>query len=155
MIVVEDIEASEIHRFVVIDSSIQLGIVRAGTYIRTFDPERAFSYYNMVENQLHDFAAQYPGAFKYLPRRAYDYLKKPQLLSEFTHGASELSQSSWLADFLVVNPLIGFCDTVILVVVKCSVKRKFSLPQHTTTLILLRRIRPFQPRKQGFMRRAP
>ena len=113
MIVVEDIEASEIHRFVVIDASIQLGIVRAGTYIRTFDPERAFSYYNMVENQLHDFAAQYPGAFKYLPRRAYDYLKKPQLLSEFTHGASELSQSSWLADFLVVNPLVGFGDTIL------------------------------------------
>ncbi|MCK5389246.1 MAG: hypothetical protein KAJ36_02070, partial [Candidatus Thorarchaeota archaeon] len=62
---------------------------------------------------LHDFAAQYPGAFKYLPRRAYDYLKKPQLLSEFTHGASELSQSSWLADFLVVNPLIGFGDTIL------------------------------------------
>jgi len=113
MIVVEDIEASEIHRFVVIDASIQLGIVRAGTYIRTFDPGRAFSYYNMVENQLHDFAVQYPGAFKYLPRRAYDYLKKPQLLSEFTHGASELSQSSWLVDFLVVNPLVGFGDTIL------------------------------------------
>ncbi len=113
MIVVENIEASEIHRFVVIDASIQLGIVRAGTYIRTFDPGRAFSYYNMVENQLHDFAAQYPGAFKYLPRRAYDYLKKPQLLSEFTHGASDLSQSSWLVDFLVINPMIGFGDTIL------------------------------------------
>ncbi|MFW9843921.1 MAG: hypothetical protein ACFFEV_05045 [Candidatus Thorarchaeota archaeon] len=113
MIVVEDIEASEIHRFVVIDASIQLGIVRAGTYIRTFDPGRAFSYYNMVENQLHDFAAQYPGAFKYLPRRAYDYLKKPQILSEFTQGASDLSQSSWLVDFLMINPLIGFGETIL------------------------------------------
>lgn len=113
MIIVEDIEANEIHRFVVIDASLQLGIVRAGTYIQTFDPDRAFSYFNMVENQLHDFAAHYPGAFKYLPRRAYDYLKRPQLLSEFTQGASELSQSSWLADFLVVNPLVGFGDTVL------------------------------------------
>ena len=113
MLVVEDIEANEIHRFVVIDASLQLGMVRAGTYIQTFDPDRAFSYYNMVENQLHDFAAQYPGAFKYLPRRAYDYLKKPRLLSEFTQGASELSQSSWLADFLVVKPLIGFGDTIL------------------------------------------
>jgi len=57
MLVVEDIEVNEIHRFVVIDASLQLGIVRAGTYIQTFDPDRAFSYFNMVENQLHDFAA--------------------------------------------------------------------------------------------------
>ena len=113
MIIVEDIEASEIHRFVVVDASLQLGIVRAGTYIQTFDPDRAFSYYNMVENQLHDYAAHYPGAFKYLPRRAYDYLKKPRLLSEFMQGASELSQSSWLADFLVVKPLVGFGDTIL------------------------------------------
>ena len=102
MIIVEDIEANEIHRFVVIDASLQLGIVRAGTLIQTFDPDRAFSYYNMVENQLHDFAAHYPGAFQYLPRRAYDYLKKPQLLSEFTEEASDLAQSSWLADYRVV-----------------------------------------------------
>ncbi len=113
MLVVEDIEANEIHHFIVIDASLQLGIVRAGTYIQTFDPDRVFSYHNMVENQLHDFAGQYSGAFKFLPRRAYDYLKKPQLLSEFTQGASELSQSSWLADFLVVNPLIGFGDTIL------------------------------------------
>lgn len=113
MIIVEDIEANEIHRFVVIDASLQLGIVRAGTYIQTFDPDRAFSYYNMVENQLHDFAAHYPGAFRYLPRRAYDYLKKPQILSELTQGASELAQSSWMTDFLVVKPLIGFGETTL------------------------------------------
>ena len=113
MIIVEDIEANEIHRFVVVDASLQLGIVRAGTYIQTFDPDRAFSYYNMVENQLHDFAAHYPGAFRYLPRRAYDYLKKPQILSEFTQGASELAQSSWLTDFLVVKPLVGFGETTL------------------------------------------
>jgi len=113
MIIVEDIEANEIHRFVVIDASLQLGIVRAGKLIQTFDPDRVFSYYNMVENQLHDFAAHYPGAFQYLPRRAYDYLKKPQLLSEFTQEASDLSQSSWLADFLVVSPLVGFGETII------------------------------------------
>jgi len=113
VLVVEDIEANEIHHFVIFDASLQLGIVRAGTYIQTFDPDRVFSYYNMVENQLHDFATHYSGAFKFLPRRAYDYLKKPRLLSEFTQGASELSQSSWLADFLVVNPLIGFGDTIL------------------------------------------
>jgi hypothetical protein len=111
MIVVEDIEVNEIRRFLVVDALLQLGIVRAGTHISTFDPDRAFSYFNMVENQLHDFAAQYPGAFKYLPRRAYDYLKKPRLLNDFTQEASEISQSSWLVDLLVVKPLIDLGKT--------------------------------------------
>ncbi|MFW9983099.1 MAG: hypothetical protein ACFFE3_14440, partial [Candidatus Thorarchaeota archaeon] len=107
MIVVEDIEANEIHRFLVIDTSLQLGIVRAGQDIRTFDPDRAFSFYRMVENQLNDFASMYPGAFRYLPRRAYDYLRKPRLLSEFYHGSTATSESSWIADYLVVKPLIN------------------------------------------------
>jgi hypothetical protein len=111
MIIVEDIEANEIRRFFVVDASLQLGIIRAGTHISKFDPDRAFSFFNMVENQLHDFAAQYPGAFKFLPRRAYDYLKKPRLLSDFTQSASELSQSSWFVDQLVVKPLIELGET--------------------------------------------
>jgi hypothetical protein len=111
MIVVEDIEVNEIRRFIVVDAFLQLGIVRAGTYISAFDPDRVFSYFNMVENQLHDYAAQYPGAFKYLPRRAYDYLKKPRLLSDFTQEDSEISHSSWLVDLLVVNPLIELGKT--------------------------------------------
>ncbi|MBN2228838.1 MAG: hypothetical protein JW779_04520 [Candidatus Thorarchaeota archaeon] len=113
MIVVEDIEANEIRRFMVIDAAIQLGIVRAGTYIRTFDPDRIYSFYNMVENQLYDFASSYPGAFKYLPRRSYDYLKKPRLLDEFSQGASELSQLSWLADLFVVQPLIDLGNAML------------------------------------------
>jgi hypothetical protein len=113
MIVVEDTEANEIHRFMVVDSSIHLGIIRAGTDIRTFDPDRAFSYYSMVESQLHDFSSQYPGAFKYLPRRVYDYLSKPKLLSEFYHNSSSPSQTSWIADYLVVKPLISLGDTVL------------------------------------------
>jgi hypothetical protein len=111
LIVVEDIEANEIRRFIVVDASLQLGIVRAGTYIRTFDPDRTYSYYSRVENQLHDFAVNYPGAFRYLPRRTYDYLKRPRLLNDFTQGASELSQSSWLVDLLVANPLIDLGET--------------------------------------------
>ena len=113
MIVVEDIEANEIRRFFVVDASLQLGIVRAGTYIRTFDPDRAFSYYTMVENQLHDFAASYSGAFRYVPRRAYDYLKKSRFLTDFSPDASELSQSSWLVDLLVANPLIDLGETAL------------------------------------------
>ena len=113
MIVVEDSEASEIYRFVVVDSSVQLGIVRAGANIRTFDPDRAFSYYNMVESRLHDFSSQYPGAFKYIPRRVYDYLRKPKLLSEFYHGSGTPSQTSWIADYLTVSPLIGLGNTML------------------------------------------
>ena len=111
MIVVEDIEANEIHRFVVVDSSIHLGIIRAGTDIRTFDPDRAFAFYNLVENQLHDFSSQYPGAFKYLPRRAYEYLKRPKLLSEFYHGPGSSSQPSWLVDYLIIKPIIDLTGT--------------------------------------------
>jgi hypothetical protein len=113
MIVVEDIEANEIHRFVVVDASLQLGIIRGGQDIRTFDPDRAFSFYSMVENQLNDFASLYPGAFRYLPRRAYDYLRKPRLLSEFYHGSTVSSESSWMADYLVVKPLINLGETVL------------------------------------------
>ena len=113
MIVVEDSEASEIYRFVVVDSSVQLGIVRAGANIRTFDPDRTFSYYNMVESRLHDFSSQYPGAFKYIPRRVYDYLRKPKLLSEFYHGSGTPSQTSWIADYLTVSPLIGLGNTML------------------------------------------
>ncbi|MFW9793712.1 MAG: hypothetical protein ACFFEE_05400 [Candidatus Thorarchaeota archaeon] len=113
MIVVEDIEANEIHRFVVVDSSLQLGIVRAGQDIRTFDPERAFSYYSMVENQLNDFSSLYPGAFRYLPRRVYDYLRKPRLLSEFYHGSTASSETSWIVDFLVAKPLVNLGNTVL------------------------------------------
>ncbi|NHI89574.1 MAG: hypothetical protein EAX87_08630 [Candidatus Thorarchaeota archaeon] len=113
MIVVEDSEANEIHRFVVVDGAAHLGIVRAGANIRTFDPDRAFSYYNMVENQLHDFSSQYPGAFKYIPRRAYDYLRMPKLLSEFYHGSGTPSQTSWIVDYLVVSPLIGLGNTML------------------------------------------
>ncbi|TFG33967.1 VWA domain-containing protein [Candidatus Thorarchaeota archaeon] len=113
MIVIEDIEASEIHQFFVFDSYMQLGIVRAGKYIQTFDPERVFSYYNMVENQLYDFTTEYPGAFQFLPRRAYDYLKRPRFLNEFSQGASELSQSSWSIDSFMINPLIGFGEKLL------------------------------------------
>lgn len=110
MIVVEDTEANEIHRFFVVDSSVRLGIVRAGTSIQTFDPDRAFAFYTMVENQVHDFAGKYPGSFRYLPRRAYDYLKKPRILGEFFSGVSETSCSSWLADLLIVAPMIRLKD---------------------------------------------
>ncbi|MFW9805343.1 MAG: hypothetical protein ACFFFK_01280 [Candidatus Thorarchaeota archaeon] len=113
MIVVEDIEANEIHRFLVVDSSIHLGIIRAGTDIRTFDPDRVFAFYNLVEDQLHDFSSQYPGAFRYLPRRAYEYLKRPKLLSEFYHGSRSSTKPSWLVDYLIIKPIIDLAGTTL------------------------------------------
>ena len=145
MIVVEDIEANEIHRFVVVDASLQLGIVRAGQDIRTFDPDRAFSYYNMVENQLNDFASLYPGAFRYLPRRAYDYLRKPRLLSEFYHGSTASSESSWIADYLVVKPLINLGETALPTLQQeanaKSIHRWATMPPHSPRLYHLQDMR--------------
>ena len=145
MIVVEDIEANEIHRFFVVDSSVRLGIVRAGTSIRTFDPDRAFLYNMMLENQLHDFAGKYSGAFKYLPRRAYDYLKKSEILSEFYSGASETSRSSWLADLMLAAPMIRLSDAQLPDAQKDanakSVYRWANVPPHSTRLYNLQDMR--------------
>jgi hypothetical protein len=145
MIVVEDIEANEIHRFFVVDSSVRLGIVRAGTSIRTFDPDRAFLYNTMLENQLHDFAGKYPGAFKYLPRRAYDYLKKSEILSEFYSGTSETSRSSWLADLMLAAPMIRLSDARLPDAQKDanaqSVYRWTNIPPHSTRLYNLQDMR--------------
>lgn len=154
MIVVEDIEANEIHRFVVIDTSLQLGIVRAGQDIRTFDPDRAFSFYNMVDNQLNDFASVYPGAFRYLPRRAYDYLRKPRLLSEFYHGSTATSESSWIADYLVVKPLINLGDTALPVLQQetnaKSIHRWATVPPHSPRLYHLQDMRQGRRSEQGW-----
>ncbi|MHA1768851.1 MAG: hypothetical protein ACTSV3_03265 [Candidatus Thorarchaeota archaeon] len=135
MIVVEDIEASEIHRFLVVDASLRLGIVRAGKSIQTFDPDRAFAFYAMVDNQVHDYAKKYSGAFKFLPRRAYDYLKEPHILREFYHGVSEPSCSSWLVDLLMTKPLIRIGDSILPDGQKEanaeSVRRWANLPPHS------------------------
>lgn len=154
MIVVEDTEANEIHRFVVVDSSIHLGIVRAGKNIRTFDPERAFSYYTMVESQLHDFSSQYPGAFKYLPRRVYDYLRKPKLLSEFYHGSTTTAQTSWIADYLVVKPLISLGNTMLPALQQKanaeSIYRWATVPPHSPRLLHLQDMRLDQRTEKGW-----
>ncbi len=154
MIVVEDIEANEIHRFVVVDASLQLGIVRAGQDIRTFDPERAFSYYRMVENQLNDFSSLYPGAFRYLPRRVYDYLRKPRLLSEFYHGSTTTSETSWIADFLVVKPLISLGGTVLPALQRDanakSIYRWSTMPPHSPRLYHLQDMRQGRRTEEGW-----
>ncbi|RDE16740.1 MAG: hypothetical protein C4K49_04250 [Candidatus Thorarchaeota archaeon] len=107
MIVVEDTASNEIRQFFVVDAMLQLGIVKAGTQVRVFDPGRALSYFAMVEDHLHDLATQYPGAFRYLPRRVYDYLKKPVILSELCASTLDPSMASWLVDMFFARPLIA------------------------------------------------
>jgi hypothetical protein len=154
MIVVEDIEANEIHRFVVVDSSLQLGIVRAGQDIRTFDPDRAFSFYGIVENQLNDFASLYPGAFRYLPRRAYDYLRVPRLLREFYHGSTTSSESTWVADYLVTKPLINLGETVLPALQQdanaASINRWATQPPHSPRLYHLQDMRSGRRTEPGW-----
>ena len=145
MIVVEDIDANEIHRFLVVDASIRLGIVRAGASIRTFDPDRALAFNSMVENQIHDFSTKYAGAFKFIPRRAYDYLKRPELLSELHFGASDLSCSSWLADLFVSAPIIHLGESYLPEGQKDanaqSVYRWSNFPPHSTRFYNLQDMR--------------
>ncbi len=154
MIVVEDIEANEIHRFMVVDSSLHLGIVRAGKNIRAFDPDRAFSYYSMVESQLYDFSSQYPGAFKYLPRRVYDYLRRPKLLGEFYHGPTATSQTSWIIDYLVVKPLISLGDALLPTLQQKanaeSIHRWSTVPPYSPRLLHLQDMRADQRTEEGW-----
>ena len=107
MLVAEDIAANEIRRFFVVDASLHLGSVGVGTTLRTFDPARALTYFGSLENQLIDYASRFSESFQYIPRRAYNYLKRPPILSDLfqsTHGDSE---SSWLVDQFLACPLIS------------------------------------------------
>jgi hypothetical protein len=110
MLVVEDTAEGEVKRFLLVDALIQLGEVQAGSQSRVFDPNRVLSFYSMVENQLHDYSSKYPEAFKYIPRRAYVYLKRPPILSEIYHDVSS-SDTGWFVDLFAVRPLLGVGET--------------------------------------------
>ncbi len=107
MLVAEDIAANEIRRFFVVDASLQLGSVRAGTTIRTFDPARALTYFSTLENQLIDYASRFSESFQYIPRRAYSYLKRPPILSDLFQSTLGDSEPSWLIDQFLACPLIS------------------------------------------------
>jgi hypothetical protein len=107
MLVVEDTKGDEIKQFVVMDASLNLGGIQAGTYLRSFNPIRVLSFYNMVESQLLDFSSRYTEAFRYMPRRAYDYLKIPPILSSLYQGALDVPESNWLVDFFMARPLVS------------------------------------------------
>jgi hypothetical protein len=105
MIVTENRESNEVTRFFVLDAFAKLGIVQAGSEIRSFDPTRLLRYYALVENQLFDYSSRYPDSFQYLPRRAYSYLSKPPLLGDVFESLSTLDSSSWFADQFLILPL--------------------------------------------------
>ena len=111
MLVVEDTTTNEIRRFYILDAMLQLGIVQAGTQSAVFDPGRAVSYYGMVESRLHEYSVKYPEAFGFLPRRAYEHLKKPPLMSELYQDAPITTDSEWFVDAFMVRPLFGISGT--------------------------------------------
>ncbi|TXT57423.1 MAG: hypothetical protein BAJATHORv1_10125 [Candidatus Thorarchaeota archaeon] len=110
MIVVEDNEVGEIQRFLVADAHIEMGSVQIGKEKREFNPERVFSYFRLVENQLFDFANKYPSAFRYIPRKAYGYLTRPPILSELYKNVLESGEHNWLIDLFFANPLLKIVD---------------------------------------------
>ncbi|NWF96722.1 MAG: hypothetical protein HXY34_11330 [Candidatus Thorarchaeota archaeon] len=112
LLVVEDSEANEIHRFFVLDGTLQLGVVQVGSQNTTFDPARALSYYRTVESQLFTLVSKYPSAYKYVPRKTYDYLARPRLLSDLYAGMQE-ADTSWLVDQFLVRPLSNVGDMVL------------------------------------------
>ena len=90
----------------VVDASISLGLVQAGTSLRTFDSIRVLRYFQMVDERIADLSVQYPESFKYRPRRTYGYLKKPPILSELYQNVLD-SGDSWLVDYFFAHPLIS------------------------------------------------
>jgi len=113
MLVAEDIAANEIRRLFVVDASLHLGAVRAGTTLRTFDPARALAFFGTLENQLIDYASRFPESFQYIPRRAYSYLKHPPILSSLCQSTLEDPESSWLVDQFLACPLISVGRTLL------------------------------------------
>ncbi len=110
MIVAEDQETGEIRQFMVIDANVRLGVVQAGTHIRTFDPKRLLNYYTLVENQLNDYAARYPNSFKFLPRRAYSYLMQPDILGELSDSPLDTGGDNWFSDLFMIYSLADIRD---------------------------------------------
>lgn len=106
MIIAEDKSTHEIRKLVLIDAHVQLGNIRIGDQTRLFNPPRLLSYYAQVESQLHDYATRYPESFKFLPRRAYDYLTKPPLLSSLYQTTLNIQDTTWLSDQFVSTPLV-------------------------------------------------
>ena len=113
MIVTENKDSNEVTRFFVLDAFAKLGVVQAGSEIRSFDPARLLRYYALVENQLFDYSSRYSDSFQYLPRRAYSYLSRPPLLGEVFESLNTAASSSWFADQFLIHPLTEISGTLL------------------------------------------
>lgn len=111
MLVVEDATTNEIRRFFILDAMLQLGAVQVGSQTMLFDPQRAVEYYGMVEDRLHDYSTKYPEAFGYIPRRAYEYLKKPPMMSKLYQDLHASLDTEWFVDAFMVRPLLSVANT--------------------------------------------
>jgi hypothetical protein len=88
------------------DAFVQLGFVKAGTNVHNFEPLRLMSFYNLVDNKIIEFASKYPDAYRYMPRRAYDYLRPPPILSELYPKLSGKRNGSWFIDLFMLRPVL-------------------------------------------------
>lgn len=113
MLIVEDTLTNEIRRFFVVDARVGLGSIEVGSQKCDFDPNRMLRFFELVENQLHEFSSRYPESFRYMPRRAYDYLKRPPILEEIYQGFPEYSSASWFFDQFFVHPILDVRDTLL------------------------------------------
>ena len=98
MLVAEDSETGEIRRFVVVDASISLGEINIGDQTQSFGPEKLLAYIDRIQNRLYDYVTQYSTAFNYIPRRTYQYLKKPPMASLLLSSPSTLLNFFFAAD---------------------------------------------------------
>jgi hypothetical protein len=111
VLVVEDTVTTEMRRFFVVDAALQVGSIEVSSQKQDFDPQRFLKFFGMVENQLHEFSSKYPESFRYMPRRAYDYLRTPPILGEIYQGFPEYSDTSWFIDQFFTYALLGIGKT--------------------------------------------
>ncbi len=106
MIVTEDTESSEVCRFFVVDAMLKLGAVSVGGQKRSFDPLGVMSFYDRVCGQLLRYSSSYLTAFRYVPRRIYQYLRRPPLLSDLCSSVAGAKTGSWVVDQFLARPLL-------------------------------------------------
>jgi len=113
MLVAEDSETGDIRRFVLIDAVVNLGEIHIGDQTRSFGPEKLLMYINRVENRLFDYVGTYATAFRYIPRRAYEYLKKPPILGDIYRTLSNALDIGWFIDYYLTHPLFNIGTTLL------------------------------------------
>ncbi|TFF91305.1 hypothetical protein EU545_04610 [Candidatus Thorarchaeota archaeon] len=107
MLVVEDLKTREIYRFLVVDGCMQLGVVSLNSHEKTFGPDRALGYVSRVQGQLLNLVSRYKHSYRYVPRLAYEHLKRPPFLDSLSGGPAGARDTEWFVDQFVVKPLLS------------------------------------------------